>query len=77
MAVKGHHARDSCHWAGWSTIRLYHYSSGKYRIAGYSGTYWSKFTGRSVSAKCARGNHWYVAGQRFHWWSNAAWLRGC
>ncbi|MEV5703650.1 hypothetical protein [Actinoallomurus sp. NPDC052274] len=76
---------NTCHWAGWSVIYLYRYSNGEYRQVAHGGTYWSKFTGRTVSAKCARGNHWYVAdlyqaniaGHEFNQWSNAVWLRGC
>lgn len=76
---------NSCTFAGWTTFRLYRYSSGKYRMVAQSGTYWSKFGGRSISAKCARGGHWYVAetsavntaGHEFKHWSRAVWLRSC
>jgi hypothetical protein len=76
---------NSCTFAGWTTFRLYRYSGGKYRQIAQSGTYWSKFGGRSISAKCARGGHWYVAessaantaGHEFIHWSRAVWLRSC
>ncbi|MFB0617229.1 hypothetical protein [Streptomyces sp. AGS-58] len=76
---------NTCSFAGWTSFRLFRYTNGKYRQVAQSGTYWSKFKGRSISAKCLRGGHWYVAemlqdnvlGQESEWWSPAAWLGSC
>ncbi|MFC0602274.1 hypothetical protein [Streptomyces palmae] len=76
---------NTCTFAGWTTFRLFRYSGGKYRQVAQSGSYWSKFGGKSISAKCARGGHWYVAststlnlyGQEYTNWSRAVWLRNC
>ncbi|OAR22810.1 hypothetical protein A8W25_24880 [Streptomyces sp. ERV7] len=76
---------NTCTYAGWSQFKLWRNTGGKYREVARSGTYWSKFGGRSISAKCAKGGHWYVAsltqtnvaGTQYTSWSRASWLGSC
>ncbi|MFJ5535189.1 hypothetical protein [Streptomyces sp. NPDC093261] len=76
---------NTCHSAAWTTLTLYRYSGGKYREVASRGPYWGKFGGKTVSAKCSGGGHWYVAklgqqyinGQVRSIWSRASWLGSC
>jgi hypothetical protein len=76
---------NTCTFAGRMQFKLYRHSGGKYREVAHSPKYWSKFPGRSISAKCAKGGHWYVASYTvtaypspsYTVWSRAAWLGNC